>query len=515
MKTRLCHEILAWYMGRERRKLAANLEQTESVQRRRLREIVASVGRAPAWQDLAETSSYKDLAAKIPVRTYEEYHELVERQRREKRTVLAPDVVRYEPTSGSTSARKWVPYTKDFLAEINRAASAWIGDLYAREPAIKSGRHYWSLSWLPEELRAFTSSDDADLFPWSQRLLLKNTMAVSSAMPIVANPAAAWWGSLVQLVAREDLALVSVWSPTFWLRVLDDITVRWDELRVALREGRWREHETELTEKIGVAPVRRLEGLDPGAPDFWRRLWPSLRIVSAWDSSSSARWSGELRARLPHVELQGKGLWATEGVVTIPFGGRKVLAIDSHFFEFRSLASGEIVPSWKVRDGESYQPILWTSSGFLRYALNDEVIVTGFAGQTPCLEFVGRLQSTDMVGEKIHASWVRRMFEQNPAWQATCLIACQRPKPHYILLHEGESVVDVEAALRSVHHYQVARELGQLGEARSVGVGDPLEWLARNSKSQIAGQNKVEVLTQVDHWVDVFPTETCASTPEP
>ena len=50
----------------------------------------------------------------------------------------------------------------------------------------------------------------------------------------------------------------------------------------------------------------------------------------------SARFLPELRALFPGVEIQGKGLLATEGVISIPLMGRPapVPAVTSHFLEF-------------------------------------------------------------------------------------------------------------------------------------------------------------------------------------
>ena len=83
--------------------------------------------------------------------------------------------------------------------------------------------------------------------------------------------------TLRHLANARDLELISVWSPTFLLRLLDDL----DD------------------------PVK---------------LWPNLKLVSCWASAASKPFAAELAARLPHATLQPKGLLSTECVVTTPLG---------------------------------------------------------------------------------------------------------------------------------------------------------------------------------------------------
>ncbi|HWU44571.1 MAG TPA: GH3 auxin-responsive promoter family protein, partial [Bdellovibrio sp.] len=363
-------------------------------------------------------------------------------QKKSGENILSNHIVRYEPTSGSTEQRKWIPYSKNFLSEINKAAAVWLGDIYKTFPKVKEGTHYWSLSWLPHELRAQTSSDDAELFPFYQRWILQNTMSVSSKIAHLENSEAAWWATLVSLAADEKLCLVSVWSPTFWLKVVKDLKEQWSDIAEALHEGTWKRHATEIEKTLGLAPQRKnLPAKDD--INFFEKLWPKLILISAWDSSSSQLWAKEICDLFPKISFQGKGLWATEGVLTVPFRGKKILTTNAHFYEFRDLKTEEILPAWRLQEGRVYQPILWTSSGLLRYQLQDRVKVTGFLEGTPCFEFMGRLQSTDLVGEKMDAGWVQELFSRNPHWRGICLVACRRPQPHYVLVHESSEMIDI------------------------------------------------------------------------
>ncbi|MGZ3772809.1 MAG: GH3 family domain-containing protein [Pseudobdellovibrionaceae bacterium] len=498
MIARWCHELIYIYYSRSLKKFRKNLNQIEKVQSDLLRKILTNLKDTAVWSDIDRNLSYEMLREKIPVRSYEDYRDLIDRQKKNGEPLLATDVQRYEPTSGSTECRKWIPYSKSFLTELNNAAAIWLGDTYQSHPKIKQGVHYWSLSWLPEELRSQTSSNDADLFPIYQRWILQNTMAVPPTISHLINPDAAWWASLVYLASRSDLALVSVWSPTFWLKVVKDIKQNWSEISKALQTSSWGLYDEQIQSLLGGPPQRDTKNLRSEDPQFFEKLWPSLALISAWDSSSSREWSDRIKEIFPAVAFQGKGLWATEGVLSIPFQEKKILSIQSHFYEFKDLETGIIVPSWEVKKGREYQPILWTSSGLLRYQLQDRVQVSGFIGQTPCLEFLGRLHSIDLVGEKMDANWVQTLFQKNSHWGALCLVACRKPEPHYVLVHEKTIAIDVEEELLKLHHYKVAREIGQLSKASCLVVADVFEFLSKIQRSKVVGQNKIEVLLEME-----------------
>lgn len=65
-----------------------------------------------------------------------------------RRTAGGP-VIRRVPTSGSTGATKWVPYTRELLREFARAVNPWVFSLYVRHPSLLFATHYWSITLVP------------------------------------------------------------------------------------------------------------------------------------------------------------------------------------------------------------------------------------------------------------------------------------------------------------------------------------------------------------------------------
>ena len=206
------------------------------------------------------------------------------------------------------------------------------------------------------------------------------------------------------MVSHADLSMISVWSPTFALQLLDNLQAWGSDIAEVLQTGSWGGRQASLAQIATPKSVRRARLLKKllNAPAIDpQQLWPHLALVSSWDTAGAVVWAEQLRARLPHAGFEGKGLWATEGVVTFPYNGEYPLAYQSHFYEFENLTTGEIVPSWALQLGDHVSPILSCGNGLMRYCMDDHLLVSGFYGSLPCFTFQGRRFGVDLVGEKL------------------------------------------------------------------------------------------------------------------
>ena len=507
---RVIHDAIQAFYFLEARRYGSALENPEESQRKCLQEILNETSQTPfgTQSELAEVRDYESFSSKFPVTDYESWRELIQKQRDSSRLQLNRDVQRYEPTSGSTGARKWIPYSRRFLMEMNRAAQAWISDLYRTYPSIKRGRHFWSLSWIPTELRGRIQTDDSELFPAWQRAILKKLLLSHPAIQLAPSGEAAWWATQLLLASCEDLSFVSVWSPTYLLGLCREMFANRELIAEALHGSRWVRFENDLN---GFTPPSRKDfpSTSIHLPEFVQRLWPRLALISSWTSAASNEFVPELAHIFGSVPIQPKGLWATEGPITIPWQGMHPLAIRSHFYEFRCLASGKILPSWKLEKGQELQPILTTGSSLLRYELPDRVRVGGFAGKTPSLEFVGRLGGVDLVGEKMGFPKADEILHELrthfPSLRIHCLGARKegtQARYYAIGIGPGQSEPALAAALEKnlsqVHHYALARELRQLLPAGARLLGTLEDLSALLEKNQIRGQNKPNSICLLD-----------------
>jgi hypothetical protein len=491
MFSRFWHRLAAIANRPAYRSFRRAVSDPQRAQRERLGRLLRRAVRCEVGRHLDPAWDFEQYAQRVPLSRYEDTGPLVARQREHPElSVMSRRCDRFVPTSGSTSRRKWIPYSAAFRAELDAAAGAWLADLGRRFPAVLSGRHYWSLSWLPEDLRGTKdSNDDLEILPAWKRFFLARMMAVPPDVQQLPTSEECLRATLVHLASTEDLTLISVWSPTFLLRLLDRLAS--ERQAIADRLPR------------GSRSASILAGWD-GRVDaaFLAELWPRLALVSAWDSATSVPWAAELRRLFPGAAFQGKGLWATEGVVTIPFRGDFPLALTSHVLEFRCLVTERILAPWELEIGQALQPILSTGSGLLRYLLDDRVRVTGFLERCPCLAFEGRLGGADMVGEKLDAglaSEVLATLDTEFDVRPISLLGVPADPPRYRLLAVGDAApaalaARLEELLAGIHHYRVARELHQLAAAeldvRADALAHYYECLTGAGRTE--GEGKVE-----------------------
>jgi hypothetical protein len=416
-----------------------------------------------------------DFRSRVPFSDYEDYREAVERIAAGEQGVLRSEPVRLlEPTSGTRGGAKLIPYTATLKAEFQRGVAPWMANLLTCRPTLLGGRHYWSIS-PPAGPRERTAGglpvgfdDDVSyLSSWSGRLV-RSLMAVPAGVLTSPDFQTA---TLEHLVSCRDLVMVSVWSPTFWLLLL---------------------------ERLQEEPAR---------------IWPQLSCISCWGDGFSARYLEPLARLHPGVWIQKKGLIATEGFCTFPLVGYPgaALALRSHFFEFLD-PQGRSHLAHQIGAGIDYEIVLTTGGGLYRYRLGDFVRVEGYFRECPLLSFQGRGGGVvDRFGEKLSEAEVGSCL----AGEGLAFVAYEPHLKAYTLFAQGSDdalrgqVQALEAALRhSNFHYDQCRQLGQLNPL-AVFALDPGALAAYYARLQAGGIRlgdlKPLALRPEDNWSRSLP----------
>ena len=123
--------------------------------------------------------SWEEFAERVPVRAYDDLHPWIDRIAQGEQAVLTAERVRlFEPSSGSSGAAKWIPYTAGLQVEYRRAVAAWVAALFLSQPRLMAGRAYWSLTPPADRVQASESKvpvgfdeDSAYLGGFAQRLI--------------------------------------------------------------------------------------------------------------------------------------------------------------------------------------------------------------------------------------------------------------------------------------------------------------------------------------------------------
>lgn len=477
----------------------------------------SAFGREHGFESIASYETFRD---RVPIVGYDEIEPLTLRIAKGEAGVLTTEpVLMMERSGGSTSTNKLIPFTQGLRDDFSRATGPWLYDLFRSGQGLMGTRSYWSIS--PAVRRHEKTEgglpigfeDDTEYFGPVERWALKRMMAVPNSVSRLPDMDAWRRATLLHLLAADDLGLVSIWSPSFILPLIELVEneLDWFLARLpAARAARIR------------ADVARLGGVTGKA------LWPRLACISCWTEGISREFLPGVRRFFPDTTIQPKGLLATEGVVSIPLWGQSgaVLAITGHFLEFFDVDDPQrrVVRAHELQEGRKYSPILTTSGGFYRYHLKDIVTCVGHYRNTPLICFQGKMDRvSDLCGEKLNERQVSHALDlaresTGIRFEFGMLAPVWARRPYYCLFIEtdaDETVLDsavgvVEGYLRTGHHYNYCRDLLQLGPIRARRVQNAWNVYETTLLGQgaRAGDIKPTRLDQRRVWAELFGTET-------
>jgi hypothetical protein len=362
----------------------------------------------------------------VPTVTYDELTPWLSRiERGESDVLFTGRPVAFERTSGNVGGAKLIPYSAGGLGDFRHSILPWLRDLIQRYGI--TGSAYFSISAAtrpPEFIGSIPVglSDGAYLGIAAAKVLASVTAVPMNVAGItdVEN-----WReqTLRHLRAARDLELISIWSPTFLLRLLEDLP-------------------------------------DP------HEIWPRLKLVSCWTSGASARFAAQVRSRFPHTSVQPKGLLSTECVVTVPDTFDRPVLTRYGFFEFER--QRQLYLAEELEENLVYEVVATTASGLYRYRTGDLVRCMGETDSgLPLLEFVGRGDLVcDLVGEKLNEPFVEQCLSAIDGFR---LLVPGVDADGYVLLVEAGTPVNVEQVEKRLGEnpqYAYARQLGQLKPLR-------------------------------------------------
>lgn len=469
----------------------------DATQRRIIRRVVNRNQETDFGQryNFARSQTVEDFRRNVPIGDYDSHRDYMTKiLRGEKNVLVEEDILTMMPTSGTTAGRKYIPYTDALRREFQAGIAPWLFSLYIRHPRLFLGTSYWSITPAANNKGVSQSSlevgfeSDGDYLGKTAQMVLDWVMNAPSQIGELSRVENALYATLLFLLADRELALISVWSPTF-IRVLFDRFPEWRESiitdistgSISFPEKGDEAIVLQLQPKMLQDPrrAREIESVTSGPirGNDSAKLWPRLRVISCWADGSSKDFLESVRQVFLNVQIQPKGLIATEGMVSFPLSEATgtTLSLRSHFFEFLEPGGSTTYLLSELEAGKIYEVILTTSGGLYRYRMGDLVEVVE-ASQVPRVRFVGRLSNvSDLFGEKLHEGHLLSAMSDVTSTPLFWMIAPERSvtgEVHYTLFLGKNSQCDtdqfrgiaeqLEQKLLANPHYKYARELGQL-----------------------------------------------------
>jgi hypothetical protein len=519
-----------------------NLKNLKKKQRQKLLALIEKnkntcFGREHHFDRVHDVESFQKY---VPIREYEDFAPYINRIiSGEDHVLTAEETILLEPTGGTTSGSKLIPYNKSLKKEFQKAVNPWLFQIYKTHPRLLMGKSYWSITPAISGKKTTPSGIPIGFEEDTQYLgllgrILKHALVVPNVINRVKDAENFRYVTAYFLLIEKNLSLVSVWNPTFLILILETLDKHLDGLIKDIRGGTLTLPGAEsvdfLEPYVKSSPARagEIEEIASGSTAAkYVEIWKNLTFISCWTSGFSRHYAAKLREYFPGVTIQGKGLIATEGIVSIPFYEKRGYfpAYASHFFEFQEQEEegGNLKLLHQLEVGKRYTVIITTAGGLYRYNLKDRVEVTGKYRDVPLIRFEGRGDVCDIVGEKLSYSHVRRVvagglrkyglntdfimlsptLETSGCRYILFMETKNRIKNHTISLFRDE----IERGLEENFHYRYARSLEQIAPLRIflIESGGVQTYFKRcGEEGQKIGDIKPNVLDKRTGWEDYF-----------
>lgn len=495
---------------REAKSFLASLEDCERTQRECLlarlveRNAESLYGREHGFAAIRTPEEYR---ARVPIVSYEDIRAWVDRAVGGEQGVLTAEPVRhFFTTSGSTAAPKFIPVTSTSIRDKWRTFQVWWNLLFERHPEAREGKIVTNFadSGGTQATPGGTpvSSESTFWSAWTARMRPADSSPLPREIADIDDFDLRYY-TIARILLEEDVSLLMALNPSTVLLLLQKLDEHVDDLlRDVERGGIARPGVPEavttyIAERYrGNAPIAdrlRAARRDAQPSLLASDLWPGLRLSATWRSPMLAPYLQLLTSHLGSVEQAEYVSVASEGVLAVPLAGRcggGVPATSIQFYEFipedelerdqpRTLLAHE------VEAGRRYGLVLTTSAGLYRYSIGDVVLVRGFEGTTPLIEFQHRAGATSsLTGEKLTEAQVTGAVTaaaESLGLQLESFTALPEPKPfpHYVLLAEfrGSAEATALAAFRQAFDDELSRHNVEYESKReSLRLGAPEVW---------------------------------------
>jgi GH3 auxin-responsive promoter len=221
--------------------------------------------------------TYAEFSRKLPIQTYATMEPWIDRQlaRPTERVITPYRIIHTEPTSGSSGAIKLIPYTLPLVQSFSSMFGIWVFDQLQNGFKPSTGRMFISISPASGTVTSGFSSDTEYL-----REPLRSLLAAFLVFPPKNNftknmDKTTFYDQLaITLLTETDLEIISIWSPSYWLVLLEYIQSNRNRFALLL-------------------PIKQRNILLAQTIN-WEALWPRLKLISCWADALSKPLANQL-----------------------------------------------------------------------------------------------------------------------------------------------------------------------------------------------------------------------------
>jgi hypothetical protein len=444
----LSQTLIAFAGGAAARRFETATRDPTGMQHRKLMSIVERNQNTEYGKEhgFSSVKSLKDWQKAIPVVTYEDLRERVERMTRGEKNVLTAEApVMFAKTSGTTGQAKYIPVTPNCQGRDHAdQLRAWLHYARRDHPRMFQGK---VLSLLSPAVEGHTPSGIPygstsgvvyrDM-PW----VVKGTYAVPYPVFEIEDYEAKYY-CVMRIGIANEITCVATANPSSVVKMCEMANSHADALLRDLADGTLRA-DLDIPKPIRETLLARFKPL----PEKARRLeqarqtrsgkllpadyWPNLALIACWKGGTvghyvegfSQWFDPDGRKAIP---VRDWGYLSSEARGSIPIsdeGCGGVLTVANNVYEFVQVEELEQHPdspqAWRmlgvddVEIGKQYYIFITTTGGLYRYDINDIIEVVGRYRQTPVIAFCRKGRGmTSITGEKVSVDQVIEAFERS------------------------------------------------------------------------------------------------------
>lgn len=389
--------------------------------------------------DFANVTTAEQFKENVPLTTYADYFELVNRMMAGESNILqAVDPEVFSATSGSVGIPKHIPQSKEmmgihFSCEISYPYAVIDDYLRSKGQRFSSDPAYLFLETkVTYDAKGRPKGSGSGMFMLKMKRFLKYLYATpEEAIFRDEETDATYLHARFMLTNPRISSLTSTFS-TMILYVFIYMERNIDMLVNDIRDGTVSD-DVNLSDAARASVVGRIKPMPERAEEIRRaferidsepvapKLWPGLQFVLAIGTGGFATHSEMLRRYTGPIPFHNLALSASEGMFGIADGMEEtnfLMTTNAAYYEFVPLENAfdddpPVLDITQLELNHEYETVITNLSGFYRYRMGDVIEVTGFLGKTPKVEFRYRLgQVINMAGEKTNMRHLKWSVEQ-------------------------------------------------------------------------------------------------------
>lgn len=339
----------------------------------------------------ATITSPAEYAARVPMHRYADFAPAIERMLAGERDVLfAGEPIFFGRTSGTTSAPKHIPFSKQVPHSYQHFVGALFASVEQRHPGVLE--HGMAILGQFHEDTSPAGVTIGSASGFVRELFAEHPHVAAVPREISEEPHHdARYRALLRCALARPLRCLHAINPSTLLSLF----------RYAA------EHGEELVPELG-ARGRRLRAALSGGGFAPTVMWPELEMLMSWQGGNTSHYLTELARMCPGVRLHATCSGSSEAALLVPLaddhtGG--VPALLSTYVEYlRADADperGELVPLPELELGAGYRMCVTNWRGMYRLLMDDVFYVEDRIGATPVMRFSSRIATSSITGEKL------------------------------------------------------------------------------------------------------------------